>query len=145
MRRLKQTGKSNEAKQERLSILCFWQMLTWFSEKMPQGSKTVLLKERWHKYLTSWHTLYKKNTKRWVRLAFIYCSLHECPRKKTYRNKFMRSTQQAQPLLLLLIYVWLSVQLFRWDLFELIHVYRVCRVYRDPVVGIIGCCWWILE
>ena len=58
-----QTGKSNEAKQERLSILCFWQMLTWFSEKMPQESKTVLLKERWHKYLTSWHTLYKKHQK----------------------------------------------------------------------------------
>ena len=83
MRRLKQTGKSNEAKQERLSILCFWQMLTWFSEKMPQEGKTVLFKERRNKYLTSWHTIIqKKNTKRWVRLACIYCSLQNAPEKR---------------------------------------------------------------
>ena len=105
-----QTGESNEAKQERLSILCFWQMLTWFSEKLPQESKTVLLKERRNKYLTSWQSnrqqkKHKKMSQVCVHLLFIT----KCPRKKTYRNKFIRCTRQAQPLLFFLIYVWLSV------------------------------------
>ena len=127
MRRLKQTGKSNEAKQERLSILCFWQMLTWFSEKMPQESKTGLLKERWNKYLTSWHTLYRKNIKRWVRIAYIYSSLQNAPGKRLTETS---SWGPHDKLSLFYCFSFLFdsqfkgfVQLFRWGLSELIHLF----------------------
>ena len=87
MRRLKQTGKSNEAKQERLSILCFWQMLTWFSEKMPQEIKTGLLKERWNKYLTSWHTNIQKTHKKMSQVSMHSLFITEYPKNKDLQKQ----------------------------------------------------------